>query len=457
MDTPAPAELDRLILDSAVEANILPITSRCSCHCVFCSHKNNPPGIAVYSVGTRSLEQITRTLAFLDPGKVITIGESATPVIEGEPLVHPAFTEIVSLVRRVFPQTPVEITTNGARLSAQLVEFLEGIGNVALNVSLSSSSERGRRLLMGESAGHAAQAIEGVKLLARSRLRYSGSLVALPNLVGWEDVRETVLFLASNEAIAVRVVAPAFSALADPQMLAETRYLYPDLRAFVESLPAELPCPVLLEPSCPSDLTPVVSGVLRDSPAQRAGVRCGDVVETVNGRKPRLRVEAWQWLLPAGPVVAEIRRDGAVRTVAWSNEMEGGAGITMEYDFDPARAERLGEALAACSGLSLLLTSTLGRRVVDRVLELLQAGPLVAEAVTAENTTFGGTIGAAGLLTVDDYLAAYREWAGSRPTGAPVPVQVIVPQESFDRRGLDLRRTPVSRLEEGVGLRVIVS
>ena len=83
------AEVDRLILESALHANVLALSSQCDSRCVFCSHKNNPPGIAVAHVGRRSMDDVRRTLAFLSPERVITIGESATPIVEGEPLGAP--------------------------------------------------------------------------------------------------------------------------------------------------------------------------------------------------------------------------------------------------------------------------------------------------------------------------------------------------------------------------------
>jgi MoaA/NifB/PqqE/SkfB family radical SAM enzyme len=186
MDSSAPAgstglaspALDRLILDSAVEGNILPITSRCGSGCVFCSHKSNPPDVAVHSVGVRSVDDVARTMAFLGPNRVITIGESATTIVEGEPFAHPDFVEIVSLVRRAYPRTPLEITTNGGYLTAETIAFLERIGNVALNVSLNSASTHGRRSLMGDGVKRAQRAIDGVGLLGRSTVRYSGSPIS---------------------------------------------------------------------------------------------------------------------------------------------------------------------------------------------------------------------------------------------------------------------------------------
>ncbi|WP_214659320.1 hypothetical protein [Candidatus Formimonas warabiya] len=43
-------EKEQLILHSAQEFNILPLTSCCDAACVFCSHHHNPSGIGVVSI-----------------------------------------------------------------------------------------------------------------------------------------------------------------------------------------------------------------------------------------------------------------------------------------------------------------------------------------------------------------------------------------------------------------------
>lgn len=461
-------EIDRFILDSAREANILPLTSRCDSHCVFCSHRNNPPGITVVSIGVRSLEDIARTLAFLDPGRVITIGESATPIIEGEPFTHPRFREVIALVRRAFLDTPVEITTNGRFLAGDMVTFLEDAGKIFLNVSLNSASAWGRKLLMGDTWEESERALAGVGLLAASTVRFAGSLVAMPNLVGWDDVRRTVVFLAESGAVAVRVIMPAFSSWAKQELFPNPDTIYAELREFVHSLSPELPCPVLIEPSRVTDLTPVVSGVLKDSPAWSAGIRRDDVLVTINGETPRCRVEAWNMLLPEGKVTAETRRDGGqagrgetgpggdTTIVCWTNVAEGDSGITMEYDFDPVRAENVREAVLSGPGRSVLLASELGHQVVRLALGMMDIRAERAELVLVPNRTFGGTIRAAGLLTVDDYLEGYAAWrAGVGEIGA-APAQLLVPVESFDSRGFDLKRVHFSELEKRTGVPVLL-
>jgi wyosine [tRNA(Phe)-imidazoG37] synthetase (radical SAM superfamily) len=452
MRKPDPDELERLILNSAIEANVLPVTSRCDSHCVFCSHRNNPPDINVFSAGVRSMDDITRTMAFLNPGHVITIGESSTPVIEGEPLSHPRFREIVSLIRRAFPETPVEITTNGRRLTRDMVSLLETAGEVSLNVSLNSASVSGRRLLMGDTTAQSEAALAGVRLLAASTIRFSASMVAMPNIVGWEDMRGTVEFLVKNRATVVRVFVPAFSSRANADLFPEEREIHARLRDFVDALSAESPCPILVEPSHVADLTPVVSGILRDSPAWRAGIRHNDILVTINGAAPRCRVEAWNMLLPEGDMLVAVRTGDREESIRWTNESEGDSGITMEYDFDPARAEDVGHAISSCPGMSVLLTSEFGHVVVGKALELVGIGADLAETVMIENRTFGGTIGAAGLLTVDDYREGYTAWRACNPA----PAQVIVPLESFDPQGFDLKHEHFSRLRELTGVPVLL-
>ena len=263
------AEVDRLILESALHANVLVLNSQCDSRCVFCSHKNNPPGIAVAHVGRRSMDDVRRTIAFLSPEHVITIGESATPIVEGEPLTHPDLPQIVELLRRAFPDTPVEITTNGRHLTAELVTLFEAAGGISLSVSLNSASPRGRRILMGDSPEQSRQAIVGVEMLGRSTLRFSGSLVAMPNLVGWDDLRATVRFLAESGAEAVRVIVPAWSSRADSGLFPNEATIFADVRRFVAEMTGDVPCPVLLEPSSAADLTPVVSGVVAAHPRGR--------------------------------------------------------------------------------------------------------------------------------------------------------------------------------------------
>jgi sulfatase maturation enzyme AslB (radical SAM superfamily) len=447
-----PDEIRQLIVNSASEGNILPITSRCDSRCIFCSHHNNPPGINVISIGVRPLEEIAETIACLSPDQVITIGESASTILEGEPFTHPEFREIIIEVRRHFPVTPVEITTNGRYLTRDMIDFLEIMGNISLCISLNSSSIHGRNLLMGDTEEQSEKTLAGIRFLAKSRVPFSGSMVAMPNLTGWEDLNNTVEFLAAHKATVIRIFIPAFSSTARPDLFPDGDKIYGQLREFIRNLSPELSSPVLIEPSCVTDLMPAVSGVLKGSPAWNAGIRRDDILLSINGKAPRCRVEAWNMIMTEGNVAAEVKRNDLIKGINWVNETPGGSGITMEYDFDPVRAEAIKEVILDKPGKSLLLTSEFGYDAICKVIELMGIEKEQAEPVMVKNLTFGGNIRAAGLLTVDDYNKSYSEWRELNPE----PSQLIVPLESFNSLGFDLKHTHYSELQKITDVQVIM-
>ena len=190
-----PMHIQDLINRTAMEANILPLTSRCDSACIFCSHQNNPPQVQVLSVGERSLADILDTMQYLDPARTITIGESATNIIEGEPTSHKDFLNVLQILRQRFPQTPVSITTNGHRLTRALIAQLSRLMPVYINLSINSSSVTCHRQLMRDSEEKANCAIAAIALLDEYRIPFSCSMVGMPNITGTDDMRQTIRLL----------------------------------------------------------------------------------------------------------------------------------------------------------------------------------------------------------------------------------------------------------------------
>lgn len=426
-------EIEQLIANSAREQNILAITSKCDSRCIFCSHQNNPPQVRVVSIGSRSLEEIRATLPLLRADREITIGESASCIIEGEPTMHPQFREILALVRRTFPDTPISITTNGRYLSEDLVAFLASHQPVLINLSLNSASPEGRRILMGDTPEQAAAAIQGVRLLHKYGVPFTGSMVGMPNKVGYDDIAATIRHLAENGARSVSIFTPAFSSRAPEGLFPDGERIHQELKQFLHALTADLPCPVLLEPSFVTDLRAVVSGVSRPSPAWSAGVRRDDVLLKINGQRPRSRVDAYNLINQSREVTAVAERDGQRHTFRWTNGSQG-SGITMEYDFDPARAEYIKKTIHTAPGFALALCSEFAHGVFQAAMAEAGTDSSRYAAVAVKNRTFGGTVRCAGLLTIDDYLAAWEDYCA----GHPRPGALLIPMESFNSLGMDL-------------------
>ncbi len=441
-------ELRELIIDSAREANILPLTSACDSACIFCSHRNNPPEIRVASIPNRPLEDIESTYKYLDPGQVITIGDSATCIIEGEPTVHPQFREILSSVRRHFPKTPITVTTHGRRLTEDMVIFLRDTGNILINLSLNSASPENRRKLMGDSPESSAVAIDSPRLLKKHGVPFQGSTVAMPNITGWEDLEKTITHLAVNGARSVYVFMPGFSSFADRSIFPEGYGLHGRLREFIGPISDRLPCPVLLEPSFVKDLRAELSCAAMGSPAYEAGLRRGDVITGINGVFPRSRVEAFGMLSRPGVFSIAFERAGEKLSCRLSVPEGVNPGISMEYDFDMSRAEYIRDAVLSAPGHVLALTSEFGFGVFSAAMERLGVPAERLSIKAVKNLTFSGDIMAAGLLCISDYMAAYEEFTAEHEK----PAALMVPGESFNSKGRDLKGVPFSAFKAAAGI-----
>lgn len=462
------------LLYSVQKHGVLPLTSFCNMNCLFCSHRFNPPEVRVWRLPPRPLEEVESSLAWL-AGPRVVIGESVTKIIEGEPFTHPQIMEILRLIRRRFPSKRLSITTNGSLLDEEKVTALTNLEPIELTISLNSGSPAGRTFLMHDQKPE--RVLAALRRLGRAGLTFHGSLVALPHLLGWEDLRLTVEFLAGVGASTVRLFLPGFTRLT-PAELRFPPALPGELRNFVAEMKKKVPVPLLLEPPFVEGLEAVVEGVVVSSPAAQAGVQPGDLVVAVNGVIPFSRVEAFQLAQDLERPRLTIRRDGAFLEVTLEKKAGQPSGLTMLYDLDPATLTAIEAALEEArtkgrgkegrekegrakegrgqerqDGASddvLLLASALGSAALQAGLR--KKGIRVALEVV-ENRFFGGSIGAAGLLVVEDFIAAIRE---RQIKSSGRYRRVLIPGRPFDERGRDLVGRSYWEIEEATGVQVQV-
>lgn len=431
-------QVDYLLYYSAATANILPITSVCNVSCVFCSHKHNPPGIDIYQLPPLSSQKLRDVISYLDPSQKIVIGESVTKINEGEPFTHPDFLAILELLRDTYPHTPIQITTNGTLLSDPVVRRLMELAPLELNLSLNSASIDGRRRLMKDNLAEAA--VESPALLASYQLPFHGSVVGLPHLVGWPDIRETCRRLDRCGAQTIRLFLPgfpAFSPFAD-------RYSETSLAEFTAEagkLADELATPLTVEPQMPDDVLATVEGVIASSPAALAGLRRGDIIVAVDGVAVCSRVDAFRRLArELESRVTVCRGDSSLQLQLVRTAFQR-PGVVMAYDIDFALVDRVEKTAAdRKAAAAAVLTSEFAYPLWHKVL----AGRPGLSVVPVASRFFGGTIKAAGLLTVSDYQAAIDAVGAGDRYGL-----VMVPQISFDPKGRDL--TGKSYLDLRVG------
>ncbi|MDN5325891.1 MAG: hypothetical protein PWP41_587 [Moorella sp. (in: firmicutes)] len=466
-----------LALVTASRYNILPLTSTCNLACLFCSHRQNPPGVETWRLPPLKGEEVDNLLDYLDGDRKIVIGESATRLIEGEPLTHPDFLAIMRKIRRRFPRARLEITTNGTLLTPKLIREMADLQPLEINLSLNSASPEGRRRLMGDKNPGAA--LKAPMALQQAGIIYQGSLVACPWLVGWDDFRETILYLARAGARTIRVFLPGYTRLAPPELRFPPG-LRRQIEGELEQLRSLTDVPLLLEPPFLDNLLPEVEGVIPGTPAARAGLKRGDLILEIDGRKPRSRVEAYRLAAVPGQRRLLVGRSHGKNYGSSELKLTGGqpgksngscsepsatgegiqgaffelevgregSGLTFAWDFDP---DLLPEIEKACrrhgARKVLILTSRLGATVVKDAVAGLS---LYLEVVATPSRFFGGSIGCAGLLTLADFQAAWQDWQEAK---GPADL-IILPSIAFDYQGRDLAGEHYLNLAASTGVPV---
>jgi hypothetical protein len=419
--------LQQLLVAAVRDHNVLPLTGRCNLSCIFCSHRFNPPSTWAYSFNPLPVNTLLELISFLDPSRKIIIGESATRLREGEPLTHPDFFYIIKKIRLLYPETLLQVTTNGSLFSKAKLKDLAVLGPLELIISVNSSSNLVRNRLMNDP--DSAKLYAAIELLNDYAIPFHGSIVALPHLVGFEDLRTTLIFLDQAGALSVRFLLPGFTKQTESFLIPGPDFLA-NCYKMADALQEEIDLPLLIEPPLVNDLNPVVYGVIRKSQAERSGMMKGDLIVAVNGKRPFSRVEAFNLIFENKDPELLVERDRKQARISLIKNEKSSSGVIMNYDLDPHQVDLVERALVPEEENLMLLSNPALKRwqIVGQMRELnnLRLHPV-------KSLWFGGTISSAGLLTVGDYQTALHSISDILRVR-----RILIPAISYDQSGYDL-------------------
>lgn len=399
-----------ILLKTVQNDNILPITSVCNMNCRFCSHCNNPIGLEVYRFGHLDISLIKELLEFLSPDGTLVIGESASKIIEGDPFTHPAILEIIYLIRDKFPDKQINITTNGSYLTDRVIKCLKENEPVELNISLNCSDPDERVFLMGDK--NPAIVFEGLELFKEYNIIFHGSIVAMPHLMGWEYLVETIDFLASYQPASVRIYLPGYTRYAADSLKFDIDSIYNSLISLVDRLAEYYAFPLLLEPPQIDDFTCRIKGIIPASPAAAVPLKKNDIVKRVGADEVKSRVEAFDLITRRKDPLIVINRDNSLVQIPLKKEAGEKSGLVFDYDLDLKTINSIERVIRDYRGKDiLLLTSILAEGLLQKVAEHMQGiySKTIVDVMAVSNNFFGGSIACAGLLLCDDIIKAVKK------------------------------------------------
>lgn len=431
-----------LLLKTVQEDNILPMTSVCNMKCQFCSHRQNPSSVEVYKFGHLDYELVEELISYLPREGPVVIGESASKIIEGEPFLHPHFEKILMQLRAKYSRKKIKITTNGSSLTEKKVRFLEELQPLQLNISLNCARPEQRAFLMGDSQPQAVFA--GFNHLQETKIEYNGSIVALPHLLGWDYLQETVNLLRSYNCRTIRMFLPGFTDKTPAGLKFSTDLFY-QLQQFAQAENNKSKIPVILEPPFLSDFKCRIKGIINDTPAERAGLSIDDIITGINGYQPMTRVDAFNKIVESKSPELTIIRGNKQYQLQLQKDKRQKPGFVVDYDLSPSTISSLKQEINNVDVNNIfIVTSKLAgdliNKIAGKIEEDIEKSPRL-KVISVDNKFFGGSIMAAGLLVTGDIISALEK---ENTENCDL---IILPQIIYDTFGKDLRGKSYHQIE----------
>jgi|AntRauTorcE11897_2_1112592.scaffolds.fasta_scaffold03718_6 MoaA/NifB/PqqE/SkfB family radical SAM enzyme len=442
-------EKEYYIYKSVQEDNILPLTSKCNLSCIFCSHKQNPSDIEIISIGTLKKEKIFELIEFLDPNRPIIIGESATKIIEGEPLLYPYFKEIINMTRKKYTNTEIKITTNADLLDKDLLNFFEEIKNITLNISVNYLNSKLRKKIMGKNCNENIE--KTLKLLNNFDLEYNFSMVALPKVVKYKIIEEEIIEMMKYNPQSIRVFMPGFTKNTVDKLKFNFKDVYSNLYDLIKNININNTTPVIIEPPRLKNFDKEIIGVIKDSPADRANIKYMDKIINVNNKKVITRVDAFNKIKSLESPVLEIKRKDKILTKKLKKEKDQKSGLILDYDLSLDEIDAIKRVIDDNKEKSILfLTSDLGYELINYTiidyLHFKNNTKILVKKV--KNTYLKGSILSAGLLTDHDIIEFLNNYSND------LVDLIVLPKVMYDVFNNDLCGNSYKMIEKKLGLEV---
>jgi uncharacterized Fe-S cluster-containing radical SAM superfamily protein len=233
----------------------LSISSVCNARCLFCSNRMNP--FPIKQNVFREIEDVKLQLSLGSAnydGGIYMSDSLPGRISEGEAFLHPQFFEILTLVREKFLTNLLHFTTNASLLDEPFVRKLAPFRPVEINVSLHSTQPKLWARIFQTTEKRAQIALKSFGFLKKHHIDFTGTIVPLPRICGWDDLEKTFGYLAAAGAKSIILWWPGFSDKTPDGLKKEIECPWDEFEDFVKRMQEKfpqfpiVPQPNLLEP-----------------------------------------------------------------------------------------------------------------------------------------------------------------------------------------------------------------
>lgn len=223
----------------------------CNARCLFCSNRMNP--FPIKQNIFRDIEDVNLQLSLGSAsydGAIHMSDSLPGRISEGEAFLHPQFFEILALVREKYLTNPLHFTTNASMLNETFVEKLVQFRPLEINISLHSTQPKLWARIFQRTEKPAQIALASLSLLKKYHVDFTGTIVPLPRICGWEDLEKTLGFLADNGAKSILLWWPGFSKKTPERLKKEIECPWEEFQDFAKRMQNKFPkVPIIQQPN----------------------------------------------------------------------------------------------------------------------------------------------------------------------------------------------------------------
>jgi len=246
---------DEMYLEEQIVSKLktnLQISSLCNAKCVFCC--NNMGTLPIERRPFRSLDSVRRGIDLMDGTYSNTIGlRLFRRLSEGEAILHPQLLQILSMIREKFPDHIIEIETNGTTLKEGLIKLLAEYNPVSICISYHSNNPESWSKMLNLPQHLHKYPKEAFDLLPKYGINIEPTLSPLPNLVGWDDIEQTIAYISKYER-RMDMSGSCFSRDVDPEVQKWMTVDYHELSDFIKVMEKKYNIVINSDPDVGKDL-----------------------------------------------------------------------------------------------------------------------------------------------------------------------------------------------------------